>query len=193
MLDEQKRDDVAYLIAKYDELVADLSSTSDDGDRRKLEAWLRRATSRKTVSAAVAEARQMLGHDATFMTPTHAETDQRPTEPAGASENSQRTSPPRLTEETAFEAERLLAELDRLSMPRPPTSAEHQQVSELRRRILDQTGFPSISAVRAAVRSYMARLEGTRSKPPTKRYAAEPRQHEPIRVVYGGSPGSGRR
>lgn len=193
MLDEQKRDDVAWLIARYDELVAAPPSPSSDADLRTLEAWLCRVTSRKSLSAALAAARQTLGHESTFVTPanTGPGTDQHgQKDESGGSEHN---PAPRLTENTAFEAERLLAELDSLSTPRPPTSSEHQQVSALRRRILDVTGFPSISAVRAAVRSYMARLEATRKRPPTKKYAAEPRTHERIRVVYGGSPGSGRR
>jgi hypothetical protein len=104
-----------------------------------------------------------------------------------------RVAPP-LDDETAFEAEKLLDELNSLRRARKPTTAEKQRLDTLNRRILELTGFSAIGAVRAAVRSYVTRRDGARKFIPTKPYAQGPaRTPPPITIVRGGAPGGGKR
>lgn len=106
---------------------------------------------------------------------------------------------PKLSDRSVNRALRLLAELDSLGSShgrRRPKLTEKQQrdAERIRGEVLEVTGFSTVDGVRRAVSSYLAQRDGTRRYVPTKSYVetASERSLPRPKIVFGGSPGSGR-
>jgi|GEM_PF-6658877 len=224
MLDESRRDDVMWLANTYDALLDAPASEERDADLARVQKWMCRVTGMSTVSGALAAVRRLTRHEVAFIAPVRlprpsipvpgAEGTARRDEPPGPPPRRLRRAPsvsepisprrrrgaktnvvPPLDDVTAFEAEKLLDELDR-SARRGLTAAERVERDALRETILALTGFTTLDAARAAVHGYIARREGRRRYVPTKAYAqdGQPRRTlPPVTIVRGGAPGSGSR
>ena len=189
MLDESRRDDIGWLIATYDQLVDQSTSAQREEDLAVVQRWLRRVTGMPTISAALDAARRLTRHGSPFVAPVVPE-QARPDTRRRARDG----VVPALTDETAAELERLLAELGDSPRGRRPTAAERAQNERVRQRIHELTGFTRISAAHHALDSYVKRRDGVRKFIPTKSYAEGPGRKPPrITIVGGGAPGGGRR
>ena len=194
MLDERRRDDIGWLIATYDQLVDQATSEQREEELALVQRWLRRVTGMPTISAALDAARRLTRHGSAFVAAVVPEQARPGDRQPGARRSGRRRVVPALTDETAAELERLLAELDGSSRDRRPTAAERAQAERVRQRIHELTGFVSIVAAQHALNSYVTRRDGVRKFIPTKSYAEGPGRKPPrITVVGGGSPGGGRR
>lgn len=213
LLDESRRDDIGWLVAQYDDLVAQPASDERDAALEQVQRWLCRVTGLSSLSAAVAAARRLTHHEISFITPValpipearlqpqpqpqpepQRAADGRRHRPRQQPDSEQTVTAPPLNDEVAAKLEKLLGELDGLPYGRDLTTAEQAQVTRLRREICELTGLSRVKTARTALRNFLTRRDGARRFVPTKPYAQGPsRTPPPITVVLGGSPGGGHR
>lgn len=201
MLDERRRDDIMWLVNTYDELIGKPVSPARDADLATVQKWLCRVTGMSTISGATDAARRLTRHNVSFIARDASQDLSRaPLKPGDqnakpASAPIGRKVAPAFDDNKAATVEKLLAELNSLR-GRSPTTREKAKTQQLRRKILELTGFSTLDGVRQALRTFLKRRDGKRKFVPTKTYARydAPRSPRPrVTFVQGGSPGSGRR